>query len=63
MLRLRDIVPEGVIDARDGGPSRHASRTAPCTTSPTLLGVAARGWTITPAMGHDAIKVFNLEGP
>ena len=57
MLGLRDIVPEGVIDARDD----RLVRTAP--TSPILLGVAARGWTITPAMGHDAMKVFNLEGP
>ena len=63
MPRLRDIAPEGIIDARDGRTSRFIEDRTFDSPTRTLRRVAARGWTITPVMGHDAMRSFRLEGP
>ena len=52
-MAVTDIVPEGIIDARSRPPIKAFIEDRTYTNlTRTLRNVAARGWTITPAMRH-----------
>ena len=59
-----DTVPEGIIDARSRPPVKAFIEDRIHTNlSRTLGNVAARGWTITPAMRHADLDRYLGFGP
>lgn len=62
MTALPDIVPEGIVDARARPPIRAFIEDRTYTNlERTLRNVAARGWTITPAMRHADLDGYLAE--